>query len=338
MDFRERTKLKIAISQMKDEEKAMNKNNSLNLKRGIGIAACFAIMFSGIVYAKDIENYIRKLFNNSNEAIDVAVEEGYVQTEKEEYTYDKGIGIKVENLILDDLNLNVSFMVESKIDNIKSICLKDFDITNDNDKVVFRSEFKYSETLEELPLYNSLDWANEPIKVSDTTYSDSILLGLRPEKEDFKELYFKVKSFQVTYIDDSQDIIEGSWDFNVAISEAMRKNVNIEYKLSENNNYVENCTGTLSPTGMVVELKLYQEFDPAKYIEDNLDKLDDTGIFYIKYNNELLLPSLLEKGNTDGDKFVIHYDNIGLFFDNINEIELYLLPFDTTIKLIEKSN
>lgn len=335
MDFREQTKLKIAISQMKDEGKAMNKGNKL--KKGIGLVACFAIMFSGIVYAKDIEKFMKNIFANSTDAIDVATEKGYVQNLDNNFVYDKEIGIKVDKLVLDDINLNISFNYEIKKENVKSIRIKDIDIKTEKDKVVFSSELQYAETKEDLPLYNSLNWMNESIKISDTIFMDSILLGLRPEREDFSKLNFNIKSFQITYIDESFENVEGNWNFDITISEEMRKSINKEYTLSENNEYVKNCTGTISPTGMIVEMNLYEEFDAGKYVEDNMDNLNDTGLFYIKYNNELLLPSYLEAGDSSGYyKFVIHYENIGLFFDNIDDIELYLMPFDTTIKLIEK--
>lgn len=72
------------------------------------------VLSTGVVFAKDINNYFSNLFNNSNKAIDVAVENGYVQQIDTGYTYDKDIGIKVENLVLDDLNLDISFNFETK--------------------------------------------------------------------------------------------------------------------------------------------------------------------------------------------------------------------------------
>ena len=137
MDFKEKTRVKIAISKMEEKEKAMSKNNNYKIKKGIAVAACFAIVFSGIVYAKDIEQFIKNIFNNSTEAIDLAVENGYVQQNKMNYIYDKEIGIKVDNLVLDDLNLDISFNFETKKEDVKSIRFNDFIITNDNGKVVF---------------------------------------------------------------------------------------------------------------------------------------------------------------------------------------------------------
>lgn len=109
------------------------------LKYALTTVFCSIILVTGVVFAKDIENYIRSLFNNSNEAIDAAVENGYIQHVDTDYAYDNDIGIKVDNLILDELNLDISFIFESQKENIKSIRLEDFTITTETDKVVFRS-------------------------------------------------------------------------------------------------------------------------------------------------------------------------------------------------------
>ena len=206
-----------------------------------------------------------------------------------DYTYDKEIGIKVDNLVLDDLNLDISFNFETKKENIKSIRFNDFIITNDNDKVVFRSEFKSAETLDELPLYNSVNWANEPIKLTDTTFTDSILFGLRPEKENFKELYFDVKSVQITYIDDTREILDGTWKFDVTISNEMKNRTNITYTLLEENEYIKSATATLSPTGMFIELKLKEPIDYDSMFEKaRSGEITENEMynFILKYNNK----------------------------------------------------
>jgi len=345
MDFKDRTKLKIAISKFEDEEKAMNKKVNFKIKKGIGIAACFAILFSGIVYAKDIENYFKKIFNNSTEAIDKAVENGYVQQENMDYTYDKEIGIKVDNLVLDDLNLDISFNFETKKENIKSIRFNDFIITNDNDKVVFRSEFKSAETLDELPLYNSVNWANEPIKLTDTTFTDSILFGLRPEKENFKELYFDVKSVQITYIDDTREILDGTWKFDVTISNEMKNRTNITYTLWEENEYIKSATATLSPTGMFIELKLKEPIDYDSMFEKaRSGEITENEMynFILKYNNKTFMPGLKTGGvarNSEGTiDTTIEYENISSFNEKFDEFEVYIVSFDSTITFVREDN
>lgn len=334
MDFKERTRLKIALSQMNDDVISVNKQNQFKIS--IGFVACLIIMFSGIVYAKDIERIIRDIFTNSTEAIDVAVENGYIQENISEYTYDQEIGIKVDSLILDDLNLNVAFNFETKLDNVKSIRFNDFYIKTNNNKTLYDSNFKYTEKLNNLPLNKTISWTNKPVKINDITFMDSIIFGLRESSEEITNLYFYINSLDIIYEDNQIEVLEGNWNFEVEIDEVMKKTINDTYIFSEKNEFIKNCVGTLSPTGMVMELELYQVFDIVKYIEDNMNNLNDTGLFYIKYNNELLLPSLIEADDLDGYKFIIHYDNIGIFFENIENIEMYLLPFEETILLNKK--
>lgn len=326
MDFREKTKLKISMYNLINEEKNIEKNSNI-LKKCVGLVACFAIVFSGIVYAKDIETYIRKLFNNTNEAIDVAVEEGYVQTENSEYTYDKGIGVKVENLVLDDLNLNISFLYESEIKNVKSLRLSEFKITNDNNKTVFNSKFTSVENLEDLPLYNSFHWGNQPVKVTDTTFSDAILFGLRPEKETFNEIYFDIKSIQVTYEDDTNETVEGNWNFNVIISEEMRENQSVIYTMSESNEYIESCTLTMSKTGAIAEIKSKVDIPRITYEEYGVFMTEliclnaDKNKYYpqgIDYNEEVMK---------------LYFEDISTFIEDSDNFELYITFFNTFLKL-----
>ncbi len=325
-NIKNKFKFGIAISKIKEEDtNIMNKKFNNIVKKGCGIAACLIVVSSGVVFAKDIENYFRSLFNNSSKAIDVAVENGYIQKEEMDYSYDEDIGIKVDNLVLDDLNLDISFNFEIKKENVKSIRLNNFIITNDNEKVVYQSEFKTAETLEELPLYNSVNWMNAPVKLTDTTFTDSILFGLRPEKEDFKELRFDIKSVDIVYTDDKREVIDGTWKFNVTINDEMRQNENAIYTLAESNDYIETCTATMSKTGMIIEfttkVKIPQDIQfPWEMVR-------------LKSNNGIIY----DAGYTDwGEyKMKIHFENVGTFTEDSDKLELELDFFDTTLALIK---
>ena len=326
----ENVKLKISISNFDEEENIEMKKSNINIFKIATVACCMLIVTTSLVFAKDISNFVAKIFNNSNKAIDVAVENGYVQTEEMEYVYDKDIGVKLDSLVLDDINLNISFNFETKKENIKSIRFDNFNITNDNDKVVFRSEFEYSETLEELPLYNSLNWSNEPIKLSETTYTDSILLGLRPERDDFKELYFDINSIQLTYMDNNKEIIEGNWNFKVTISDEMRKSSNIIYNMSENNEYIESCTLTMSNTGATIDFKSKEKIPMATF--------ENAGVFagelvYLSNNEKTYKPSMMEY-NEDGMK--IRFEDIGTFIEKSDTLNLHLDFLGTVVTLVKK--
>lgn len=325
-DFKNEVKFRISMLKM-DDEKKNNNYNFINKK--FAVVACTILVFStGVVFAKDIDNYLKKLFSNSNKAIDVAVENGYVQQENTYYTYDKDIGIKVDSLVLDDLNLNISFNFETKKENIKSIRFKDFIITNNNEKIIYRSEFKSSETLDELPLYNSVNWINEPIKVTATTFTDSILFGLRPEKEDFNKLYFDIKSVQIIYMDDTNEIINGTWNFKVTISDEMRKSAIVIYNMNESNEYIESCVAKVSNTGTDIEL-IFKERIPQN------EDVFLTDLIYICSNNKTYRDFWIEYNEKD---MAIHFRDISNFIENSNTLELHLDFFNTIVILTKINN
>ena len=330
--IKEKVISKISVSKFKEENVVIKKKKNYKYMK-YGMVACICLTFlTGIVFANEIESYIKKIFNNSTKSIDVAVENGYIQEEDSDYIYDKDIGIKVDNLILDDLNLDISFNFETKKENVKSIRLRDFIITNDNEKVVFQSEFKGVETLEELPIYNSVTWINEPIRLTDTTFTDSILFGLRPEKEDFKELYFDIRSLQITYLDETIEIIDGTWNFNVVINEEMRKNTAVIYNMVESNEYIENCTATMTNTGTDIKLvsKVKIPIPPATAPEKSLlyciylsNEDKQYKDFWLDYNEEVM---------------DIHFRDVGNFIENSDTLELHLEFFNTTITLVKETN
>lgn len=335
----ERIKFKIAISKIDDEEKdiTMNKKKIL-INKKIGLVACAFLIFTTGVFAKDIENYIKKIFNNSTEAINSAVENGYVQNEDMDYVYDKDIGIKVDNLVLDNLNLDISFNFETKKGNVKSIRFDTFNIKTESGKIVYNSEFEYVENPDELPIYNSLTWNNAPEKISNTNFSDSILLGLRQNSEDFNKLYFEIESLNLVYEDETVEKVSGFWSFNITIDEKMKKSTTIKYSIEKENEYVESCTGILSATGMIIELNLTDPLDPMRYIQENSEKIDNIGLFYLRNGTELIEPSRLEIQNATHTKYILHYDKIGIFYDNIDKIEMYLEPFNVYIVLNKEKN
>lgn len=324
-NLKNEVKFRIAMQKINDEK---NNNIKGHFNKKSIIAACAILLLStGGVFAKDIDNYIKQVFNNSSKAIDIAVDNGYVQETKMDYIYDKDIGIKVDNLILDDLNLDISFNFEAKKENLKSIRLNDFIITNDKNKVIFRSEFKTAESPDNLPLYNSVNWAKEPIKLTDTTFKDSILLGLRSEKEDFKELYFDINKLDILYTDGSRKILEGNWNFTVTINDDMRKAPTVVYNMIEDNEYVESCTATMSNTGLLIELHTKEKIpidNPDIFLIDMLYLSNNQKIykdFWIDFNDEIM---------------IIHCDDINNFIENSDKLELHLEFFNTIIVLTKK--
>lgn len=329
-------KLKIAISEFKKENMFMKNKNPIT-KIIVVACACFVLM-SGIVFAKDIEKVIKNLFSNSSDAINQAVENGYVQTVEDDYVYDKDIGVKVDNLVLDELNLNVSFKFESKKENVKLLRCNKFIVSTDTGEKIYDSDQKYVTDIKDVYTASKIDWGVAPQKNEDNTFSDSLLfiLGERsnPEKN---ILYFKIQSFDVTYEDDTKEEIYGEWNFDVKISDGMRQSQTVNYKLQAPNEHIESCKATLSPTDFKLELSLKEPLDMFEYRLRENQKRVGISAFYIKEDSKYIEASDIS-ANNDYSMYELQYDSISIFSENTDKIEIYLEPWDETIILVKDTN
>lgn len=79
-----RVKNKIAISKFEREDKLMEKNMKGKISQSVVAASIFLTLSAGIVFAKDIENFIIEKFNLRNMYQD-AVDSGYIGTTEMDY-------------------------------------------------------------------------------------------------------------------------------------------------------------------------------------------------------------------------------------------------------------
>ena len=325
-------KAKIAISKFYEEDMAMKNNKNYLVKIAVSVCACL-ILTSGIVFAKDIENIIRKIFKNTSPAIERAVDQGYIQNIENDFVYDKDIGIKVDNIVLDDLNLNVSIKFENKDKNIASIRFNKFILSTDTNEIIYDSNQQYVTDIKDVYTATYINWKEQPEKLEDNIFADSILFTLGEHSKEKKELIFKIQSLDITYIDNTKEELYGEWNFNLKITEKMRKNQTIKYVLQEENEYIESCTGTLSATGLKIELVLKEELDLGKFYVENEDKVHSHMLFYYIDNNEFIEPVMV---SGTGTTYTMPFDNISSTNEIPNTIEIYADPFESSIHLIRE--
>lgn len=335
-------KLKISIAKISNEK---SKIRYVNKK--VVIAACaFLVLTTGLVFSKEIETITKRLFTNTTKAIDLAVENGYVQNVDMNFVEDKDIGIKVDNIILDEISLDISFCYKVKDSNIKEMRISKYNITTGDGKPINSTEGKY----EEIPLANSINWGDHTqIKTSDTTFSDSVLFTLRDLNYNLDKINIEIYEVKLIY-DDVIEEVQGKWNFNIEISESMKKSSKVEFKMKGTNDKVEDCIGTLSPTGLSIELKLKEPFDIQTWFDEKVSKLAEKGIFeeyetapfYIIKDGNVIIP--YEMGGSDmplekeeiGKVQVIKYNDIGIF-ENVNQIELHICMSDEQIVLVKEN-
>ena len=106
----------------------------------LATACTCCILITGVVFAKDISNFIRNFFMK-NEGMDNAIEHGYIDNPNMEYINSNGSEIKISKVLMDDYNLSLEFSVKLneniKIENINEISFPDMIITDEENNILY---------------------------------------------------------------------------------------------------------------------------------------------------------------------------------------------------------
>lgn len=129
-----------------------------NVIKVLATACTCCILITGVVFAKDISNFIKNFFSN-NEGMDNAIEHGYIDNPNMEYINSNGIEIKIGQVLMDDYNLSLEFDIklnqDIEIENINEISFPDMIITDENKNILYCEDEK---TFESYCENNNLDY------------------------------------------------------------------------------------------------------------------------------------------------------------------------------------
>ena len=165
--IRQMTKDKITVSNFQKEQSMSNKNRRLSIKRISAVACICLVLTSGIVFAKDIEKFVRERFNfGLGDGIDRAAENGYiaepemekVESETKVETPEMDLGTIVDNIntsakidsfLMDDYNLSVEFSFEFDdsikevidLNKLDQITLNDLIVLDEEKRIIFSSSY-----------------------------------------------------------------------------------------------------------------------------------------------------------------------------------------------------
>ena len=189
--IRNLTKDKITVSNFQKEQCMSNKNRRLNMKKMASVACICLILTSGIVFAKDIEKFVRGRFNfGLGDGVDSAAENGYIaepemeqiesETKVEAPEVDLGTivdnintSVKIESFLMDDYNLSVEFAFEFDdsikevvdLNKLDQITLNDLIVLDEEKRIIFAStsmgETKFNEFCQEQNLNFKFGECNE---------------------------------------------------------------------------------------------------------------------------------------------------------------------------------
>ncbi len=258
----EQLKLNIAAYKFKEEEKQKintlenkEKRGAFYMKKKIIATACAClVLVSGIVAAKAIKkskNSDRGLGNG----VDTAVDNGYIANPEMNFINfdDEGTEIKIENFVMDDLNLSVKFSlkfaesIESVVDlkKVYDIELNDLIVRDEENRIIFDGnsieafekyckennlDYKYGECNENY-MNCGLNWFIEEKNENIITLMYNIHSDKFPKS---KKLYFSFKTITLHTLPLEQPIkyeLEGAWEVEVDVPEKMYNRTTEYYKV-----------------------------------------------------------------------------------------------------------
>ena len=234
----------------------------------------FLTIAGGIVFAKDIESFIRNIFNAS-EGVDTAVSNNYIfQNPDQTYLESQNTKMRINNIVMDDFNLNIELVANFEnginVSNVEKISIPDMVITDENENIIFFSNidclknYYYEKNIS----FNFEEIYNKSLTPSFTTFMhDSggstgfIVCNLMSSKKSFPKSKILKMNFKTILMEKEKETynISGNWDLSISIpSQFYNREVEI-YKLENCNDSrinKETVKAVVSKTGLKFNMEM----------------------------------------------------------------------------------
>ena len=270
----------------------------------ITLIVLILMLFSGFtVLATFIIKQIKAYFTTSLNAINTAVENNYVQEIDSDFVYDNGIGVKIDAIVLDDKNLDISFVYDvldkEKYGEITGIRIEDFVIKDENDLTVFDNKNNGLIKNWKQPYYN--------IDRKEEIYKNSVLLSNQKDLPIINEIVIYIKSI-ILYTNAQKYSIHGNWDIESEVFKKFNKRDKITYSVVENP-YVKESQAVLTDTSIQFDIDFnikLSHYDINKIILKN----DNNSFTWVR--------NIFRE---ESNNLNIYFD-LGQYTDNIDELTL----------------
>lgn len=304
----EQLKLNIAAYKFKEEQKLntlenKEKGGTFYMKKKIIMAACAClVLVSGIVAATAIKN------SNSSDrglgnGVDTAVDNGYIANPEMDFVKfdDKGTEIKIENFIMDDVNLSTTFTISFDdnliksidVDKISTIEIDDLIVKDENNRIIYSSLNK--EEFEKYCKENDLgykfgefneNYMNNGLNtyiMSKTKNSVTLMYNMYANNmPKSKKLYFSFETIKITCGLEYNCELNGKWYKCVDVPEKMYNRSEEYYKVVSCTNKDFNAyTAKVTDTGFEIGVIISN----LKRPEENASKFQEFCTATDQYNN-----------------------------------------------------
>lgn len=300
-------------------QREKKQRNSFNIMKKVAmIIISFGIISTGIVFADDIINFITSIFTNSTDGIDSAIQNGYIQNVNMDFVYDNDIGVKVDALVLDDTNLDISFIYNYQgNEKIDSLEIHEYTIKDENNNILY--EFNEKQTINNSKfIITEMIRDNKTIQIQENIYKESLIYS-NEKISNSNKIIIEIQSIKVICGNNINKII-GDWEITIDINDLLTERIN-EYYNIVNNTYIDNGTITLTETSLKIKLKFKCKLNEQILNDrENIILMDSIGK---KYYYKFLDMKYIDNVN----ELYLEYD-IGKNFNNIEKLKLIIKDND----------
>ena len=287
--------------------------NFLLKKVAILVISLTAITAS-TVFAKDIISFFASIFTNSNDGIDTAVENGYVQNVDLDFIEDNDLGIKVDYVLMDDHNLNISFVYKYLKDSIHITGLNYMDITimDEKNNVLYKSSKNNQNTNTTSSTNSTAQLLNNQQFIDTYTIRTSLsLTSINFPKSEM--LYISINNVSLKSENEILDI-NGNWNFSINLDDKFIYRTSYKYNCSDNK-YINNVETLLTDASLSITLELNTAFDRNCIYSHNSTILKDSNNkeysrirMFSELNNKITLIYPITIYDNNVDELFLHID------------------------------
>lgn len=284
----------------------------------VATACACIIITTSVVFAKNISNFIKNIFNNNSEGIKTAIENNYILQPNMEYIESNGTEVKINNLLMDDMNLSFSINIKYKdiikVNEISKAYLPDMIIVDDKNKIIYCQD---EDTFYNYCKDNKLDFKYKEFNENNINSSSNYFIKYRNYEDNSMEIVYNLFSnkfpnskqlkiyFNKIEMEKNEDeknkiAMTGNWKLDIEIPEKFYNRQAIVYTVNNCSNTKINVTEAIVyNTGMKLSLN----------IQENL-------IYDINDDNETIQRKISEKVEALRNKAI--QDSANGDFNSIN--------------------
>lgn len=240
-----------------NEEKEKTKYSKI-YKAVVGLCASILIT-TGVVFAKDINNYIRNIFNLGEHGygdvqIEEAIHNNYLQYNSGEYIEENGVKYKLEHSLLNDINLifSIDFITDFNIDEFENLSVSGLKIEDEKGNQIHvdsESQEIWTKNIAQTMRFTKIKKSNNEISVAFTLVSNQF-----PKINTLYISFDKITMYTVNKGVVNSKEIKGNYNLKLDIDNKFndRNTVNYSFKTISNNSNIDLEKVILTNTGLGV--------------------------------------------------------------------------------------